>query len=93
MTPYQVVYGRQPSMLPPIAIDDGDIQEDGTSSVGNTEARIREIALQAMIEATSQARITRALRTSTRHPAARTFQKGEIVEYHQQVLRKISQVG
>jgi hypothetical protein len=28
VTPYQVVYGRQPSMLPPIAIQDSDMQED-----------------------------------------------------------------
>ena len=68
-------------MLPPIAMDDSDMHEAGASSVGNTEARIREIALQAMIEATSQARVTRALRTSTQHPAERTFQKGDIVEY------------
>ena len=42
VTPYQVVYGRQPSMLPPIAIEDSDMQEDGqSSSFDGPEARIR----------------------------------------------------
>ena len=69
-------------------MDDSDLQEEGASSVGNTEARVREIALQAMIEATSQARIGRALRTSTQHPAERIFQKGDVVEYHRPSISK-----
>ena len=89
VTPYQVVYGRQPSMLPPIAIQDSDMQEDGqSSSYDGPEARVREIALQSMIESTSQARITRALRASTQHPAERIFQRGDVVEYHRNSTSK-----
>jgi hypothetical protein len=82
VTPYQVVYGRQPSMLQPIGITTGeDIDEPGAGN-DRVEARVREVALQAMIESTSQARISRALNTKTQLPGERMFAKGDIVEYH-----------
>jgi hypothetical protein len=90
VTPYQVVYGRQPSMLPPIAITTGeDIDEPGAGN-DRVEARVREVALQAMIESTSQARISRALNTKTQLPGERMFAKGDIVEYHQPSATKDS---
>ena len=81
VTPYQVVYGRQPAILPPLAIDDEDIDKDSAGN-GRVEARVREIALQEMIEATSQARINRALKTKTRLPGEARFTVGDVVEYY-----------
>ena len=45
-TPYQAVFGRQPAMLPPI---ESPGMPDGETEDGRKEARIREIALEAMI--------------------------------------------
>jgi hypothetical protein len=79
-TPYQVVYGRQPSILPPIAIQTGEDLDEPSAGNDRVEARIREVALQAMIEATSQARISRAMNTKTQIPGERLYTKGDIVE-------------
>ena len=84
VTPYSVVFGRQPSMLPPMEIEElgvttgGDAPgvpdgatgsdapcapEGGEAQTNRLQWRIRETALQRMIEATSIARFNRALRT------------------------------
>jgi len=83
VTPYHVVYGRQPSMLPPISVDEHD-----SEIVGATEARVREIALQSMIEATSQARVGHALKASTKLPGETIYRPGDIVEYHRESSQK-----
>ena len=67
VTPYQVVCGRQPAILPPLAIETENPDEEGPAN-DRIEARVREIALQAMVEATSQARINRAMRSKTGIP-------------------------
>ena len=64
VTPYQVVFGRQPSIMPPLAMDTEDLDVEGAPN-DRAEARVREIAFQTMVEATSQARINRAMRTQT----------------------------
>ena len=74
---------RQPSMLPPISVEESD-----SDIVGVTEARVREVALQSMIEATSQARIGRALKASTKHPGEMLYKPGDIVEYHRESSQK-----
>ena len=51
-TPYQVVYGRQPQMLPNLLFP-GD-GEEGENATGIQQARVREIAL---------ARVSRSLKT------------------------------
>ena len=81
VTPYQVVYGRQPAILPPLSLDEGDLEQEGVPN-DRIEARTREIALQAMVETTSQARINRALRTKTTLPGDVQFELGDVVEYH-----------
>ena len=58
-TPYQAVYGRQPAMLPELQTPDHP--QAGDSADGRREARIREIAISSMIQATSMARIARTL--------------------------------
>ena len=78
VTPYQVVMGRQPSMLPPIS-DTATIDE-------RQEARIREIALQSMISATSAARIQRAITTVTQR--SEQFQPGDMVELYRKPSSK-----
>ena len=81
VTPYQVVYGRQPSIMPPIAIDTEDLDVEGAPN-DRAEARVREIAFQTMVKATSQARINRAMRTQTALPGQALFELGDQVEYH-----------
>ena len=73
-TPYQVVFGRQPSMLPPIT--------DSPGMNDRREARIREIALQSMISATSATRITRALKVPTTLSAEDRFKPDDLVELY-----------
>ena len=109
VTPYNVVLGRQPAMLPPLEIDDDTEQAgggpeassepagsggaaEGASSVaagssGETQPsrrqwRIREIALQRMIEATSIARVNRALRTRTVNSGEGRYRVSDLVEVH-----------
>ena len=48
VTPYQVVYGRQPFILPPIAIMTGEDIDEPSAGNDRVEARIREVAMQAM---------------------------------------------
>ena len=49
---------------------------------------MREIALQAMVEATSQARINRDMRTQTGIPGDVIFELGDVVEYHRPSTQK-----
>jgi hypothetical protein len=64
-----------------LSIDEGDLEQEGVPN-DRIEARTREIALQAMIEATSQARINRALKTKTQLPGDLQYQVGDQVEYY-----------
>ena len=48
VTPYQVVYGRQPSIMPPWAMETENPDIEGPANE-RTEARTREIAFQAMV--------------------------------------------
>jgi hypothetical protein len=81
VTPYHAVYGRQPSIMPPLAIDTENLDEEGAPN-DRVEAHVREVALQTMVEATAQARINRALRTQTALPGQASFELGDHVEYH-----------
>ncbi len=51
-TPYQAVYGRQPSMLPLLEVE---AVRTGDSNAGRVEARVREITISSM------ARVSRTL--------------------------------
>ena len=57
-TPYQAVSGRQPPMLPDLEVPSF---EPGDSANGRKEARVREIALMSMMQATAMGRTVRAL--------------------------------
>ncbi len=61
VTPYEAVYGRRPPMLPE-SESPGIAQVDnltGTASLRHV-SRLREIALQHMVESTAQKRMRRA---------------------------------
>ena len=75
VTPYQVVYGRQPSFLPELPADPD--QPVGESADGRDRQRLREIGINSMVQATAAAKIQRALKTSTSAPK---FKKGELVD-------------
>ena len=85
---FQAVYGRQPAILPPLAIEEENPGEEDGISNDRKEARVREIAIQAMVEATSQARINRALKAQTSMPGAQKFQVGDVVEYYKPSSQK-----
>ena len=78
VTPYQCVFGRQPACLPPI--EDGYPPGSGDSVDGRREQRIRELALQSMIQSSAQAQTYRA-RSSKKsgHPE---YKIGDVVDYH-----------
>ena len=104
VTPYNVVFGRQPSMLPPLEADGGgeavvgsangaepsgddrgnasDPPAGGEAQPSRQQWRIREIALQRMIEATSIARVNRALRTRNTASGSGRYIVGDVVEIH-----------
>ena len=85
-TPYQAVYGRQPAMLPPLEIPDMPESEQIGEAGDRQRTYIREAALQAMIQATSLARLNRAARTRTSPDSTREFSVGDLVD----VFRKPS---
>ncbi|CAE7222318.1 unnamed protein product [Symbiodinium sp. CCMP2592] len=85
-TPYQAVYGRQPAMLPPLEIPDMAESEQVGEAGDRQRSYIREAALQAMVQATSLARLNRAARTRTSPDSTREFSVGDLVD----VFRKPS---
>eukprot|EP00971_Amphidinium_carterae_P150402 2981991-Amphidinium_carterae.2 len=81
-SPYVAVLGRQPALLPDIANDagDGDVSEHSTAV-----HRLREVALQSMIEHTARERIRRAKAAHTR-PSGEQMELvlGQEVDYFRQ---------
>ena len=87
-TPYNALYGRQPRLLPNLPsypLDDAvDTAGHDTPSPGLIRHvhRLREIAVQQMVEATAAARVDRALGTLTRVPIqAYNYEPGDQVEF------------
>ena len=71
-TPYNALFGRQPGVLPALP-----------GPAGGDTQRIREVAVQQMIEGTASAKTQRALRTATRPSATeRNFRVGDLVEFY-----------
>ena len=87
-TPYNAVYGRVPRLLPDINqsnSDDAPADSDNVSHPGllRHTHRLREIAVQQMVEGTARARLGRALKTKTLAPGeVEEYQVGEEVDYH-----------
>ena len=80
-TPYQVLYGRQPHMLPGLLCPADGEEGVGEDATGLQQARVREISLQSMIQATTMARVSRSLKTRTT-PSGLSFQPGDLVDFH-----------
>ncbi len=78
ISPYQGLYGRQP----PVLIDAERADERSVH-------RLRELAVQTMVEATAHARMQRAAASSTR-PAGELLQlaAGDLIEFHRPGLTK-----
>ncbi len=75
-TPFNARMGRQPVMLP-----DLHVPPDGGS--GRDMQRVREVALQRIIESTAVARITRASRGVTSVPGeVHDYKPDELVDFH-----------
>ena len=74
-TPFNARFGRQPSMLPDLHVIPDD-QE------GRDLQRVREVAIQKIIEATAYERIKRAQRTTTT-PAGQQldYKPGDLVDF------------
>ena len=91
-TPYQAVMGRQPQMLPPLADSSApstsDTQNTGDSADGRREARIREIAINSMVQASAMARVSRALGAKTSGSTASLYKPGDLVDFHRRGGRK-----
>ena len=86
-TPYNAVYGRSPALLPELQV----LNEDGEISpiTDRTLNRVREIAIQTMVNGTAHARILTALRTKSL-PSGESQQLtvGDAVEYYRKNSNK-----
>ena len=76
-SPYNARFGTQPAVLPDITA----LPADGAG--GRDIQRVREVALQKIIESTATARINRAMRTATRIPGETLdYKPGELVDFY-----------
>ena len=87
-TPYNAVYGRVPNLLPNInqANGNGELTDPESlplPGIMRNSHRLREIAIQQMIEGTARARLGRALNTKTLAPGeAANYQINEEVDFY-----------
>ena len=87
-TPYNAVYGRVPRLLPDIDqpnADDAPADSENVPDPGllRHSHRLREIAVQQMVEGTARARLGRALKTKTLAPGeVEDYKVGEEVDYY-----------
>ena len=80
VTPYNCHTGRQPACLPQLA--NIDFPSAGTPSDGSREQRIREASLNAVTQATAEAKTKRALAAKTTIDGGKTFKIGDQMDYH-----------
>ena len=66
-------------MLPPL--QDAN-QTTGDSADGRVEARIREITISGMVQATAMARVSRTLSSKSQSSTAGLYRPGDLVDYH-----------
>jgi hypothetical protein len=83
-TPYNAVLGRQPAILPPLA-DPTAADGAGDSADGRREARIREIAVNSMTQASAMARVSRANSAKSSSSTQGKYQSGDLVDYRRQL--------
>eukprot|EP00438_Fugacium_kawagutii_P035880 Skav204682 [mRNA] locus=scaffold1284:96116:106049:- [translate_table: standard] len=90
VTPYQCIYGRTPAMLPPLPEETGAIADELAESADQKRCKIRTAALEAMIQATSLARTSRALRARSIAATETVYRKGDLVDYHRPASKDTS---
>ena len=88
-TPYNAVYGRVPNILPGM----NEIRPPGDSSKDDPKlrhtSRLREVSVQAILDASARARLGRALNTRSTMPAQRlNLQVGEEVDFYRDQANK-----
>ncbi|CAK0831488.1 unnamed protein product [Prorocentrum cordatum] len=85
-SPYQAVYGRLPPLLAefePVSDCQIDDQSAGIPGISRHHHRLREVAMQAMVEMTAKDRLRRALRSKKRAPhEALQLAVGDQVDFH-----------
>ncbi|CAK0813698.1 unnamed protein product, partial [Prorocentrum cordatum] len=85
-SPYQAVHGRLPPLLAefePVSDCQIDDQSAGIPGISRHHHRLREVAIQAMVEMTAKDRLRRALRSKTRAPhEALQLVVGDQVDFH-----------
>ena len=87
-TPFQAVFGRQPAFLPPLDAPDLPNLDESSERGELQRARVRAAALQAMIQATTMAKLTRASRTRTSHPTEHLYHDGDLIDIHRKPSSK-----
>ena len=86
-TPYNAVYGRVPNLLPDmVAHPESTEVIEGPLRYSH---RLREVAIQKMVEGTAAARVGRALQTRTL-PTVQPgeYKVGDLVDFHRPAARK-----
>jgi len=82
VTPYQCIYGRTPVMLPPLPDEGSDAYPELSDNAERVRHHVRVAALEAMIQATSLARTSRALKSKSIAATEVTYKRGDVVDYH-----------
>ena len=83
-SPYNAVYGRVPKILPDINCPDSELEHNVPAGglIRHTN-RLREIAVQSIVDGTAKARLGRALKTKTLPTGEREgYQVGEDVDIY-----------
>ena len=86
-SPYNAVYGRVPHLLPDI----NHVSRDTSGTLlGITRhaQRLREIAIERIVQETAKQRIGRALNTRTQTAAQETFNEWDLVDYYSPPTQK-----
>lgn len=89
VTPYQCIYGRTPAMLPPLP-DADENKSELEPAAEQTRHKVRTIALEAMIQATSLARTSRALRSRAIAATEVQYKTGDLIDYHRPTTKDVS---
>ena len=86
-TPYQGLFGRTPSLLPdPLqAVTASEELDEDSQNV----QRVRELAIQTMVESTAQARLRRANKSHSRLPGeSLELKTGDLIEFYRPASSK-----
>ena len=86
VSPYQAVYGRMPPIMAEfepssdLAMDDSD---GGTPGISRHHHRLREVAVQTIVDLTAKQRVERAARAKARKASeSMQLESGDLVDFH-----------